>query len=96
MKVKQSALAYKQDPDKQERHDGNDDDEDELGMIEILIRIILFPFVCLFLWRTFTSSRERDARGSRVGCFGYMDDSGSDTSSEADILSAYENRKSFC
>ena len=91
-KVKQSALAYKQDPDKQERHDGNDDDEGELGMIEFLIRIIVFPFaVPIFMAYIYFF-----ARGTPVAAeLDALDaeDSGSDTSSEADILTAYDKSK---
>jgi hypothetical protein len=91
-KSKQSALAYKQDPDQQERHDGGDDDEDELSMLELFIRIVMFPIVVpvfmvyiYFFARGTPVAAELDALDT--------EDLYSDTSSNAEILTAFEKSK---
>jgi hypothetical protein len=90
---KKSGLAYKQD-DKQQAGQDGEDDEDELGMLEIFARIILFPFaVPVFMVYIYFYARGTPIASELDALDG--EDSGSDTSSEAEVLTAYDRSNQF-
>ena len=91
-KKKQSSLAYKQDDAKELGGDAENDDDDELGLFEIMARLLIFPFaVPVFMIYVYFY-----ARGTPIAAeLDALDhgDSDSDASSEADYHTAFDRSK---